>query len=112
VKKQTTALAPAAGEQRVSDLRKNISHLGEKKMPAASISISDFLKSQRLCICFFDERRGQSEGSEYEKVLAFYPTTASLPTRTAIAGLAQASFSFAASFQASNEVCIMGVAMH
>lgn len=50
------------------------------------------------CISVFDDRRGQKEGSEYEKVLCFYPTTATITVRNSIVGLAQALSTFSSSF--------------
>ena len=55
-------------------------------------------KAFRLCLAYFDVRRGSEEGHEFEKVLAFYPTSAALSVRTGIVGLAQALASFASSF--------------
>ncbi|GAX77482.1 hypothetical protein CEUSTIGMA_g4926.t1 [Chlamydomonas eustigma] len=61
-----------------------------------------FKKHFRLCLAIYDVRRGQKEGQEHEKVLAFYPTAAALPIRSAIVGLAQAYTSFSSSFEHQN----------
>lgn len=71
-------------------------------------------KAFRLCLAYFDVRRGSQEGHEFEKVLAFYPTSAALSVRTGIVGLAQALASFSSSFsppQARKECCML-VHMH
>lgn len=52
----------------------------------------------RLALAYFDDRRGNHEGEEHEKLLAFYPANASLNARISIVGLAQAYTSFATSF--------------
>ena len=52
----------------------------------------------RICMAVCDTRRGRKEGEESEKVLAFYPSSASQGLRTAIVGLGQAFSSFSSSF--------------
>ncbi|KAK9790937.1 hypothetical protein WJX73_002911 [Symbiochloris irregularis] len=49
-------------------------------------------------LCLYDDRRGQVEGQEHEKILAFYPSTASLLSRTSLIGFAQAMKAFTSVF--------------
>lgn len=61
--------------------------------------VAAFFKDNfHACISIFDTRRGDREGEEYDKVLAFFPTTAPVPVRCSIVGLAQAVTSFATTF--------------
>lgn len=63
-------------------------------------AVAAFLSREhfKCAISVFDSRRGQHEGHEHEKVLGFFPTSAALPIRTSIVGLAQALTSFTDSF--------------
>jgi hypothetical protein len=63
--------------------------------PAAAVLSSDVFQ---CALAVFDDRRGQREGQEAEKVLCFHPTSAALPARIAIVGLAQALTGFTAYF--------------
>lgn len=49
-------------------------------------------------ICIFDDRRGQQEGHEGDKILAFHPSSAPINSRIAAVGFAQAVMAFASVF--------------
>lgn len=51
-----------------------------------------------VVLAVYDTRRGQQEGREAEKILAFYPPTAQPATQSSIVGLAQALTVFAGTF--------------
>lgn len=51
-----------------------------------------------VCLAAYDARRGNAEGAEADKVLAFYPVTAPPPMQSSLVGLAQAATMFAGTF--------------
>lgn len=51
-----------------------------------------------VVLAVYDTRRGQVEGREAEKILAFYPPTATAAMQSSIVGLAQALTMFAGTF--------------
>jgi hypothetical protein len=51
-----------------------------------------------VCLAAFDARRGQAEGREAEKVLAFHPPSAPAAMQSSVVGLAQAVTMFAGTF--------------
>lgn len=52
-----------------------------------------------LQICLFDDRRGEVEGEESDKLLGYYPTQVSAQAQTAFVGLVQAIVTFCRTFQ-------------
>lgn len=60
---------------------------------------SKFLRSNfGVCLVYYDTRRGQAEGQEADKVLAFYPPTTPATTQSSLVGLSQALTMFAGTF--------------
>ena len=51
-----------------------------------------------LQLVVFDERRGNTEGSEEDKVLGFYPASTPTTDQSALAGLLQGLLHFSANF--------------
>jgi hypothetical protein len=51
-----------------------------------------------VCLAAYDTRRGQAEGREAEKLLAFFPPNAPPAMQSAVVGLAQAVTMFAGTF--------------
>lgn len=49
-------------------------------------------------LCLFDDRRGQVEGEEADKILAFYPTSTAQDVRTSTVGLTLALIAFTSIF--------------
>jgi hypothetical protein len=54
-----------------------------------------FKSGYGIVLAVYDTRRGQQEGRESEKILAFYPPTAPNVMQSSIVGLAQALTMFA-----------------
>lgn len=54
-----------------------------------------FKSGYGIVLAVYDTRRGQQEGREAEKILAFYPPTAPGMMQSSIVGLAQALTMFA-----------------
>lgn len=52
----------------------------------------------QLCLAVYDTRRGQTEGSESDKVLGFYPPRTHAHAQNSIVGLAQAVTVFSSTF--------------
>ena len=52
-----------------------------------------------LQICIFDDRRGDKEGQEADKILGYYPPGISNDSQASFVGLAQAATAFASTFQ-------------
>lgn len=64
-----------------------------------SSNISKFFRRNfSVCLAVYDTRRGHAEGHEAEKVLGFYPPTASANIQSNIVGLAQALTVFGGTF--------------
>lgn len=61
-----------------------------------------FKSGNGVVLAVYDTRRGQQEGREAEKILAFYPPTAPAATQSSIVGLAQALTMFAGTFNKVN----------
>jgi hypothetical protein len=57
-----------------------------------------FKSAHGVVLAVYDTRRGQIEGREAEKILAFYPPTAAAAMQSSIVGLAQALTMFAGTF--------------
>lgn len=57
-----------------------------------------FSSGRGIVLAVYDTRRGQQEGREAEKILAFYPPTAQAAMQSSIIGLAQALTMFAGTF--------------
>lgn len=57
-----------------------------------------FKSGHGIVLAVYDTRRGQQEGREAEKILAFYPSSAAPTTQSSIVGLAQALTMFAGTF--------------
>eukprot|EP00878_Enallax_costatus_P028030 GHUV01030231.1.p1 GENE.GHUV01030231.1~~GHUV01030231.1.p1 ORF type:complete len:118 (+),score=1.30 GHUV01030231.1:463-816(+) len=57
-----------------------------------------FKSGHGIALAVYDTRRGQQEGREVEKILAFYPPTTPAATQSSIVGLAQALTMFAGTF--------------
>ena len=65
-------------------------------MAASNAATKAFFQSGHgLVLAVYDTRRGQQEGRESEKILAFYPPTAPPVMQSSIVGLAQALTMFA-----------------
>ena len=52
-----------------------------------------------LQLCVFDERRGEQEGQEQDKLLGYYPAQVPLQEQGSVVGLAQALLTFTNTFQ-------------
>ena len=50
-------------------------------------------------LCIFDERRGEQEGQEQDKILGYYPAQVPLQEQGSVVGLAQALLTFTNTFQ-------------
>ncbi len=62
--------------------------------PAAKLFRNQF----DVCIGIYDKRRGQMEGRESDKVLAFHPPSTPEAQQSSVVGLAQALTMFAGTF--------------
>ena len=54
--------------------------------------------SRPLQLCIFDDRRGEKEGQEQDKILAFYPATTPANEQASAVGLVQAMMAFTSTF--------------
>lgn len=52
-----------------------------------------------LQLCIFDERRGENEGDEMDKILAYYPSSTAPNMQAWAVGLAQAILTFSSTFK-------------
>lgn len=52
-----------------------------------------------LQLCIFDDRRGEKEGQEADKILGFYPSNTPPDSQAALVGLTQAALAFTSTFQ-------------
>jgi len=57
------------------------------------------VRAQLLHIFLFDDRRGEKEGQESDKVLGYYPASTPADQQTSAIGLAQAILTFNNTFQ-------------
>jgi hypothetical protein len=75
-------------------------------MASSNAATKAFFKSgYGIVLASYDTRRGQQEGRESEKILAFYPPTAPGVMQSSIVGLAQALTMFAGErFQGADNV--------
>ena len=55
-----------------------------------------------LRLCLFDDRRGQTEGEEADKILGFYPSNTPADKQAAMVGFTQALVAFTSMF---DQVC-------
>ena len=62
--------------------------------------------SRPLKLCIFDDRRGQTEGEEADKILAFYPSSTPNDARTAAVGFTQALLAFTSVFDKVGSSCL------
>jgi hypothetical protein len=78
-------------------------------MASSNAATKAFFKSgYGIVLAVYDTRRGQQEGREAEKILAFYPPTAPGIMQSSIVGLAQALTMFAGARSAPhNSSCWM-----
>lgn len=60
---------------------------------------SDGSNQPSLQLCIFDDRRGDREGQEADKVLGYYPNSVTVNAQTSLVGLAQAFLSFTSTFE-------------
>lgn len=68
-----------------------------------------FKSGYGIVLAVYDTRRGQQEGREAEKILAFYPPTAPNVMQSSIVGLAQALTMFAGVYAVAVAFCCTGV---
>jgi hypothetical protein len=62
-------------------------------------STSKFLRGHfSVCLAYYDTRRGHAEGQEADKILGFFPPTASATMQSSVVGLSQALTMFAGTF--------------
>jgi len=66
---------------------------------AAAERVGKNIGAQALHIFLFDDRRGDKEGQEADKVLGYYPASTPVDQQTSNVGLAQAILTFNSTFE-------------